>query len=408
MSEKEPAGRGETAVEADRSESEGHARTAHSAATHDVPEPSDDFPLLTDIVPDPVLIEEDSFAGANGETGAVQVISRVQTQNLQHIVYQRLRKDLDAQIAEVVRDQFIPDIGSALGSVLERVAKELQGNIGDMVRTSVEQALQAQLAPLRRALESSSPDLRDASAIMPSLSAPPASSMELAKSFEPARDRGEVVSAVGSRAATSSRPRSPGVAPYCIQLPPPNVTGTLHMGHAFQQTLMDVLIRYHRMRGFNTLWQLGTDHAGIATQIVVEQQLEGRRAVAPRPRTRRIRRARVGSGRKSRASTITSQMRRLGASARLVARALHDGRGPVRGGRETFVRLHEDGLIYRGKRLVNWDSEAQTAVSDLEVDNEEEQGKLWEIRYPLARRRRFSSSSRRRGPRRCWATSRSR
>ena len=170
---------------------------------------------------------------------------------------------------------------------------------------------------------------------------------------------------------------------YCIQLPPPNVTGTLHMGHAFQQTLMDVLIRCHRMRGDNTLWQVGTDHAGIATQIVVENQLkaEGK----SRQELGRERFAeRVWAWKEESGSTITNQMRRLGASCDWSRERFTMDEGLSNAVIETFVRLYEDGLIYRGKRLVNWDPKLGTAVSDLEVENEEVTGKLWEIRYPLA------------------------
>ncbi len=177
---------------------------------------------------------------------------------------------------------------------------------------------------------------------------------------------------------------------YCIQLPPPNVTGTLHMGHAFQQTLMDALIRYHRMRGFNTNWVVGTDHAGIATEIVVERQLEDqgrtKRGLGRENFVERVRQWKQQSG-----STITRQMRRLGASANW---EYADAEGQKAGyftmdakmSRaviEVFVRLYEQNLIYRGKRLVNWDPVLGTAVSDLEVDSEEEDGKIWEIRYPL-------------------------
>ncbi len=178
---------------------------------------------------------------------------------------------------------------------------------------------------------------------------------------------------------------------YCIQLPPPNVTGTLHMGHAFQQTLMDTLIRYHRMRGEDTNWVVGTDHAGIATQIVVERQLEaegksrhalGRDAFLER----------VWSWKQESGSTITRQMRRLGTSANW---GYADCEGQQAGYftmdakmsravLEVFVTLYEQGLIYRGKRLVNWDPVLGTAVSDLEVESEEEDGRIWEIRYPLA------------------------
>ncbi len=178
--------------------------------------------------------------------------------------------------------------------------------------------------------------------------------------------------------------------PYCIQLPPPNVTGTLHMGHAFQQTLMDALIRYHRMRGDNTNWVAGTDHAGIATQIVVERQLqEEGKTRHDLGRENFI--ERVWQWKKQSGATITHQMRRLGASCNW---QFADTEGQKAGyftmdakmSRavvEVFVRLHEEGLIYRGKRLVNWDPQLGTAVSDLEVDSEEEDGKIWEILYPF-------------------------
>ena len=213
--------------------------------------------------------------------------------------------------------------------------------------------------------------------------------MELAKSFDPHEVEKRwyaVWESCGyfARAAGSDKP------PYCIQLPPPNVTGTLHMGHAFQQTLMDALIRYHRMRGFDASWVVGTDHAGIATQIVVERQLDAegksRRDLGREAFVKRVWEWKQQSG-----STITRQMRRLGASANW---SFADSEGQKAGyftmdqrmSRavvEVFVRLHEQGLIYRGKRLVNWDPVLGTAVSDLEVDSEEENGKIWEIRYPL-------------------------
>jgi valyl-tRNA synthetase len=204
--------------------------------------------------------------------------------------------------------------------------------------------------------------------------------MELAKSFEPHaieakwypiwEARGDFKPSFGE-----------GARPFCIQLPPPNVTGTLHMGHAFQQTLMDVLIRYHRMLGDNTLWQLGTDHAGIATQIVVEQQLkaqgESRRDLGREEFAKRVWAWKEASG-----STITNQMRRLGTSGDWSRERFTMDAGLSAAVLETFVRLFDDGLIYRGKRLVNWDPTLGTAVSDLEVENDEEQGKIWEIRYP--------------------------
>jgi len=176
---------------------------------------------------------------------------------------------------------------------------------------------------------------------------------------------------------------------YCIQLPPPNVTGTLHMGHAFQQTLMDALIRYHRMRGDNTNWVVGTDHAGIATQIVVERQLQdegkSRHDLGREKFIERVWQWKQRSG-----ASIMGQMRRLGASGNWTYADTEGQRAGYftmdarmsRAVVEVFVRLYEEGLIYRGKRLVNWDPVLGTAVSDLEVDSEEEDGKIWEIRYP--------------------------
>jgi valyl-tRNA synthetase len=183
---------------------------------------------------------------------------------------------------------------------------------------------------------------------------------------------------------------------YAIQLPPPNVTGTLHMGHAFQQTLMDALIRYHRMRGFNTNWVVGTDHAGIATQIVVERQLElegkTRHQMGESPGAARENFVkRVWDWKQQSGSTITRQMRRLGASANWEYADTEKQKAGYftmdermsRAVTEVFVRLFEENLIYRGKRLVNWDPVLRTAVSDLEVDNEETVGKMWQIVYPF-------------------------
>jgi valyl-tRNA synthetase len=171
--------------------------------------------------------------------------------------------------------------------------------------------------------------------------------------------------------------------PYCILLPPPNVTGTLHMGHAFQHTLMDALIRHRRMRGDATLWQGGTDHAGIATQMVVERRL----AAEGRSRHDLGREAfleAVWDWKEHSGGTISSQMRRLGNSIDWARERFTMDEGLSHAVTEVFVRLHEEGLIYRGKRLVNWDPVLHTAVSDLEVVSEEEQGSLWHFRYPLA------------------------
>ena len=169
---------------------------------------------------------------------------------------------------------------------------------------------------------------------------------------------------------------------FAIQLPPPNVTGTLHMGHAFNQTIMDSLTRYHRMRGFNTAWVPGTDHAGIATQIVVERQLQGQ-GQSRHDLGRKNFVARVWEWKEASGNTITGQMRRLGDTVDWSREYFTMDDKLSRVVTETFVRLYEQGLIYRGKRLVNWDPELKSAVSDLEVESEEEDGFLWHIAYPL-------------------------
>ncbi|HTC26836.1 valine--tRNA ligase [Dyella sp.] len=170
--------------------------------------------------------------------------------------------------------------------------------------------------------------------------------------------------------------------PYCILLPPPNVTGTLHMGHAFQQTVMDMLIRYQRMRGMNTLWQVGTDHAGIATQKIVENQLavdnKSRHDLGREPFVERVWQWKEESG-----STITNQMRRLGVAADWSRERFTMDEGLSAAVRKVFVDWYRAGLIYRGNRLVNWDPVLGTAVSDLEVNNVERDGHMWSIRYPV-------------------------
>ena len=169
---------------------------------------------------------------------------------------------------------------------------------------------------------------------------------------------------------------------FCILLPPPNVTGTLHMGHGFNQTLMDALTRYHRMRGDNTLWQPGTDHAGIATQIVVERQLDAQ-GVKRHDLGREKFLEKVWEWKEYSGGTITQQMRRLGTSPDWSRERFTMDEGLNKTVTETFVRLYNEGLIYRGKRLVNWDVKLGTAVSDLEVVQEEEDGFMWHINYPL-------------------------
>ena len=205
--------------------------------------------------------------------------------------------------------------------------------------------------------------------------------MELAKSFDPHDIESRWYPYWESRGHfhagfDATRPS------FSIQLPPPNVTGTLHMGHAYQQTLMDILARWHRMKGDNVLWQPGTDHAGIATQMVVERQLEAagesRRGLGREEFVKRVWAWKERSG-----STITRQMRRLGDSCDWSREYFTMDEARSRAVTEVFVRLFDEGLIYRGKRLVNWDPVLLTAVSDLEVESREETGSLWHLRYPL-------------------------
>ncbi len=199
------------------------------------------------------------------------------------------------------------------------------------------------------------------------------------KVYAPQRIEQRVYERWESAGLFAPRGEGPG---YCIVIPPPNVTGTLHMGHAFQDTIMDALTRYHRMRGEPTLWQPGTDHAGIATQMVVERQLEAqgiRRADLGRDAfVERVWEWKAKSG-----GTIAHQLRRLGASVDWSRDRFTMDEGLSRTVTEVFVRLYDEGLIYRGQRLVNWDPVLRTAVSDLEVASAEEDGSLWHIRYPI-------------------------
>ena len=207
--------------------------------------------------------------------------------------------------------------------------------------------------------------------------------MELAKSFEPAEiERRWYASWENAGYFKAGLDRSNPNA-FSILLPPPNVTGTLHMGHGFNQTVMDALTRYHRMLGHNTLWQPGTDHAGIATQIVVERQLDAQ-GVSRHDLGREKFLEKVWEWKEFSGNTITRQMRRLGTSPDWSRERFTMDAGLTKTVTETFVRLYREGLIYRGKRLVNWDPKLNTAVSDLEVVSEEENGFMWHLKYPLS------------------------
>ncbi|MBF8177435.1 valine--tRNA ligase [Herminiimonas contaminans] len=206
--------------------------------------------------------------------------------------------------------------------------------------------------------------------------------MELAKSFDPADIEAFWRTEWENRGYYTATTDADKPA-FSIQLPPPNVTGTLHLGHAFNQTIMDGLTRYHRMRGYNTAWIPGTDHAGIATQIVVERQLDAQK-ITRHDLGREKFVEKVWEWKEKSGSTITGQIRRLGASPDWSREYFTMDEPRSKTVTEVFVRLVEQGLIYRGKRLVNWDPVLGTAVSDLEVVSEEEDGQMWNIRYPLA------------------------
>ena len=340
------------------------------------PAPDSGIPTLTEVIPAERL---PAVPFASGE-----VISRVQAQNLEHSLYQKLKRDLDQQITQIMQERFMPEIGSALDAALAKISMEIKSDINGMVRASIEETLRAQIKNLRVAVEARSAlQEAEASAMTSASSDGSPSARALAKSFEPAAIESRWYSAWERNGTFRAGLDESNARCYCILLPPPNVTGTLHMGHAFQHTLMDALTRYHRMRGYNTLWQPGTDHAGIATQIVVERQLEAegtsRQALGRERFIERVWRWKEESG-----SAIQRQMRRLGASCDWGRERFTMDEGLSAVVTEVFVRLHEQGLIYRGKRLVNWDPVLKSAVSDLEVESEEENGTLWHIRYPLA------------------------
>lgn len=179
------------------------------------------------------------------------------------------------------------------------------------------------------------------------------------------------------------KPSGKGEA-YSIMIPPPNVTGSLHMGHAFQDTIMDTLTRYKRMQGNNTLWQVGTDHAGIATQMLVERKLAAEEGKTRHDLGRDAFIDKIWEWKNHSGGTITKQLRRLGASVDWDRERFTMDEGLSEAVKEVFVRLHKEDLIYRGKRLVNWDPKLHTAISDLEVENKDKQGHMWNLRYPLA------------------------
>src|SRR5688572_25631300 len=206
----------------------------------------------------------------------------------------------------------------------------------------------------------------------------------LDKTYQPSEVEGRIYAAWEDAGAfRAGRPERAGAQPYCIVIPPPNVTGSLHMGHALNNTLQDVLCRFERMRGKDVLWQPGTDHAGIATQMVVERQLMERQQAGRRDMGRGKFLQRVWEWKAESGGTITRQLKRLGASCDWSRERFTMDEGLSRAVLKVFVELYRAGLIYKDKRLVNWDPKLLTAISDLEVQQIEVKGHLWHIRYPL-------------------------
>ena len=203
----------------------------------------------------------------------------------------------------------------------------------------------------------------------------------LDKHFDAAAAEARLYPAWEEAGAFAANPAS-NAKPFTIMIPPPNVTGSLHVGHALTNVLQDILIRYRRMQGRDALWQPGTDHAGIATQMVVERLLDAekisRKTIGRDAFVDRVWQWKAESG-----GTITQQLRRLGASADWSRERFTMDAGLSRAVREVFVRLHGEGLIYQDRRLVNWDPKLQTAISDLEVETRELKGSIWHLRYPI-------------------------
>ena len=294
--------------------------------------------------------------------------------------------DGEAEIP-VLKDVVVQDRVSALPAMppldppqLEALAVRITGHMQRIVSVQIAHATHRILTEIRALRDLPAAASASASAATGSIARNSPEAITMDKTYDPKGIEQHWYETWESRGYFA--PHGSGSA-YCIMLPPPNVTGSLHMGHAFQDTLMDCLIRYHRMRGYSTLWQCGTDHAGIATQMVVERQLteQGlrRQEMGREAFTEAVWRWKAQSG-----DTITRQLRRLGTAMDWSRERFTLDAGLSATVTEVFVRLYEEGLIYRGKRLVNWDPVLLTAISDLEVIATEEQGHLWHIRYPLA------------------------
>ena len=323
------------------------------------------LPVLTDVV-DTDAPEIPTLTEVVAEEPSVLITEKKEIANLSDAQYQDLAKQIAPQLETLLRAKLSPQFDA----MWQDAWNQAKSNLPDLIQTHI-----------------STPPVSPPSVIITPITTATDSiksntiNMELTKSFEP-----QTIEArwypIWENAGYFQAKLESNKPAYAIMLPPPNVTGTLHMGHAFQDTLMDALTRYHRMRGDNTLWQPGTDHAGIATQIVVERQLDAQK-IKRHDLGREKFIERVWEWKEESGSTITRQMRRLGTSCDWSRERFTMDEGLSEAVTEVFVKLYEQGLIYRGKRLVNWDPVLGTAVSDLEVVSQEEDGFMWHIAYPL-------------------------
>ena len=228
--------------------------------------------------------------------------------------------------------------------------------------------------------------------------------MAIEKTYQPTEVEGRIYQAwEAAQAFRAGRPERRDAAPYTIVIPPPNVTGSLHMGHALNNTLQDILCRFERMRGRDVLWQPGTDHAGIATQMVVERKLSAERNISRRDMSREDFLAEVWAWKAESGGTITTQLKRLGASCDWSRERFTMDEGLSKAVLKVFVELYRQDLIYKDKRLVNWDPKLLTAISDLEVQQVEVKGSLWYIKYPVEGTETNTLSLQRPGRKRCSA-----
>jgi len=351
------------------------AATASQSAPISLSEPLSEIEcqrIATQIAPQLEKLLHDKLLKSTAEGFATQFVA----------LWQESWREVQADLSGLIRAQLAAQPQQPQYSAADSVPAATGG--GDSTSAALAESgspafgIIAPLSALQETPKKNAPKADSLKSISPK---PNTITMELAKSFEP-----QAIEAywypewenAGYFHATTDKEK----AAYCIMLPPPNVTGTLHMGHSFQDTLMDALIRYHRMKGDNTLWQPGTDHAGIATQIVVERQLDAK-GMTRHDLGREKFLERVWEWKEESGSTITRQMRRLGASCDWSRERFTMDEGLSEAVTEVFVKLHEQDLIYRGKRLVNWDPVLGTAVSDLEVVSQEEDGSMWHIAYPL-------------------------